>query len=143
MKKKYLAIVMIFVLSLLACSSQPIRLIPLPQFDDIDSTLTKDGKYKMKYSKYIVENFRESEETEKTIDSMVRAVIVKDFSKYETYNIGIYKASNTTNVEYLKQNPRDFIRISRDNDWIYDYIWLDGKFAGKMKVIDGKLMPSN
>jgi len=122
-----------FVCVFMACEQKPLEFEKLEQFSNID-TIKKDGKTILfKTDSYIVNNYRENLQSEKTVDSFAYKNKAIDMALYEGYSIIIYKSSGKTNLENLKNNPKDFDNYTFDNDQIYTYTWGRGKWSGKFK----------
>ncbi len=54
--------------------------------------------------------------------------------KYSEYFILFYKMTDVTNNENIKKNPRDLIRYSQSNDFLYQYKWYNSRFLSKEKI---------
>lgn len=119
---------------IIACKrSKPLEFTQLKQFCRIDTMKDKDKTNMSKTDCYIVSNYEENPQTEQTIDSFAYKNRALDLKKYASYQIIMYKSSDVTNIEHLKQNPRDFDDYTFDNDKIFVYVWGNGAFSGKFK----------
>lgn len=118
---------------MVSCKQEPLEFEKLVQFSKID-TIPDNGKpYYYKKDVYIVKNYSDNYQNERSVDSFSYKNRAKDLANYAEYKIVIYKYSNKTNIPNLKKNPRDFDDYTFDNDMIYIYNWSMGTWSGKMK----------
>ncbi|WP_410222190.1 hypothetical protein [Pedobacter sp.] len=128
--KPFLLIIAGFIFS---CKQKPLEFIKLDQFSKID-TMPDNGKpYYYKKDVYIVKNYKDNLQNERTVDSFAYKNRAKDLANYTGYKIVVYKYSDKTNKENLKMNPGDFDDYTFDNDMLYIYDWGGGTWSGKMK----------
>ncbi|SOD20567.1 hypothetical protein [Pedobacter xixiisoli] len=125
--------ILILVLFIFACEQKSLEFEKLEQFSKID-TIPDNGKpYYYKKDIYIVKNYKDNLQNERTVDSFAYKNRAEDLGRYAGYKIVLYKHSYATNVENLKKNPKDFDNYTFINDMIYIYDWGGGKWSGKMK----------
>lgn len=97
-------------------------------------TFYKDNQrliYKNEY--YLVEGYQNTLYIEQKIDSFVCHIKNTHKKRYSDCRITIYKESEITNIEHLKEHSKDFIRYSLQNDRIFSYGWIDDVFVSKEK----------
>ena len=128
---------------LCSCSQKPLQFVALTQFDRVDTSLTKGNRPTLRYYNFIVENYRDNDASSESIDSFVNAKVDTNFMNYENYILVFYKSSDKTNIEHLKEDPKDLDRYSQQNDWIYTYTWSRGLFLGREKIMGGRIVNSN
>ena len=130
MKNKILGLFLIFLL-FHSCKQEKISFIELKQFNLIDTSYLNKEWVINKHVNYIVKNYRNNTKTLKAMDSLVFSLAGDEPKNFTNYNITFYKYSNITNVNHLKDNPRDLDRYSQMNDKVYRYCWINGKFIGR------------
>ena len=123
----------LFLCTIISCKQEPLEFEKLTQFSRID-TMSDNGKsYYYKKDIYIVKNYKDNYQNERTVDSFAYKNRAKDLAEFAGYKIVVYKYSDKTNMTNLKMNPRDFDDYTFDNDMIYIYDWGNGTWSGKMK----------
>ncbi len=128
--RKYFCI-LITLLIYFSCKNKEISFIALNQFDNVDTIYSQGHTFINKQLYYIVDNYHDGDQVVMAIDSCAKAVAGENIGKFTTYTIIFYKSSDVTNVLNLKKNPRDIDRYSQENDLLFAYKWVNGKFAGK------------
>ncbi|WP_291402359.1 hypothetical protein [Daejeonella sp.] len=114
-------ILFLFLCTIVSCKQEALEFESLVQFSRID-TMSDNGKpYFYKTHVFIVQNYSDNYQNERTVDSFAYKNRAKDLTKYAEYKIVIYKHSDKTNIPNLKKNPRDFDDYTFDNDMIYIY----------------------
>ena len=126
-------IALLFFCMAVSCKQEPLEFVKLDQFSKIDTMPDNGRPYYYKKDIYIVKNYRDNYQNERTVDSFAYKNRAKDLAKYAYYKIVVYKYSDKTNIANLKKNPRDFDDYTFDNDMIYIYDWSMGTWSGKMK----------
>ncbi|MCJ0742949.1 hypothetical protein [Pedobacter montanisoli] len=116
-----------------SCKQKSLEFIKLDQFSKIDTMQDNGRQYYYKTDCYIVSNYKDNLNNERTVDSFAYKNRAKDLAKYSSYEIVIYKSSDKTNLKNLKQNPNDFDGYTFDNDMTYVYRWGGGTFSSKTK----------
>lgn len=106
----------------------------------LDSSVERGKVITAKGDSYIMEGYKESKETQNSIDSFVEKNKDSLLSKYSQYEITIYKKSAKTNLKNLTDNPRDLVRYSQTNDRIYEYVWTNGVFLVRRKIKNGEII---
>jgi adenine specific DNA methylase Mod len=114
-----------------SCKREKISFTPLTQYENIDTAYSNNTIYTSKWLYYIINNYNDSDETLKAMDSCVNVVVGANPEKFRNFTIVFYKASDITNVQHLKDNPSDIDRYSQDNDMMFSYKWENGKFMGR------------
>lgn len=117
----------------MACKQRPLEFEKLDQFSKIDTIKRVGNSILFRTDCFIVSNYKESLQSEKTVDSFVYKSRAKDIEKYEGYAIIVYKSSDKTSIKNFKTNPKDFDNYTFDNDQIYTYSWGRGKWFSKTK----------
>lgn len=97
----------------------------------VDTLINNDETYIYKVSSYLVTDFQNTPPHEAKIDSFVCSIQDSTWALYSQYLILIYKKSKYTNNEHIKNNPRDLDRYSQENDFLYQYGWVNGAFYSK------------
>ncbi|MCJ0741386.1 hypothetical protein [Pedobacter montanisoli] len=116
-----------------ACKEKSLTFSKLDQFSKID-TIKRDGKTILfKTDCYIVYNYKDNLQNERTVDSFAYKNRAKDLANYTGYTIVMYKHSDKTDIDNLEINPKDFDNYTFDNDQIFTYLWGGGTWTGKMK----------
>jgi len=130
-----------------SCQYQRLEIVPLSIFNNSDTTLKVNDTMIFNGYTYIVKNYRDNSETEKTIDSFVYAMKDTSYKKRTSVVITFYRESAITNLEHLSKNKRDLDRYSNKNDIIYTYsrTYYGNKYAGwqKLKFKNGELDSSD
>ncbi len=125
----------------MSCSRhQKISIVPLTMLDRIDSIHGNGQTTISKANFYLVKGFADNDNSEKFIDHFVETNKATNPDNYTQYDMTFYKESNETNPENIIQNSRVIDRYSQNNDWIYSYGWMKGKFMGKWKVRNGEIV---
>jgi hypothetical protein len=143
--KKLNALGIFSILFIMACQQKPLEFVELKQFCRID-TLYENGKpYIFKNDYFLLENYKENLQSEKTIDSIAYKKRALDLNKYTAYTLNIYKSSDVTNLANLKKVPINFNHMMFDNDRVFSYEWAKGKWSGKFKwdnrnIVEGQPM---
>ena len=122
----------LFLCIMASCTKKPLEFEKLAQFSRIDTMSDNGRPYYYKTDVYIVKNYSDNYQNERTVDSFAYKNRAKDLAKYSTYGIVVYKYSDKTNIANLKKNPRDFDDYTFDKDMIYIYDWSMGAWTGKM-----------
>ena len=126
-------ILFLFLCTIVSCKQEPLEFESLVQFSRVD-TMSDNGKpYFYKTDVFIVKNYKDNYQNERTVDSFAYKNRAKDLAKYASYQVEIYKYSDKTNIPNLIKNPRDFDDYTFDNDMIYIYRWSEGTWTSKMK----------
>jgi hypothetical protein len=141
--KKVIILIVLYASGLTSCSVKNVNLkfVPLTQFNYLDSTRNANGK--MIYNKidnYIVENFRDNKKSALTIDSFANSLKNESFKKVSGYQIVFFKHSSITDINHLRENPRDLDRHSQDNDLIRVYNWVYGTYVGREIWHNGEII---
>jgi len=124
------------------CSRQslPLKFVALKQFDSQSTGDTLHGKpvtHAMIH--FAVENYKSNKLTEAKLDSFGKGQH-DAAAKVTDFQILLFKSSKKTDVKYLRENPRDFVRYSFDNDLLFHYTYLNGKFVTRFKYKNGVII---
>ena len=119
---------------LYSCKREEVSFVMLKQYESLDSIRTGNEIYIVKHYSVVVNNYREDDKVTASIDSFAHVLMGSKPYKYVNLSIVFYKSSDVTNVEHLKENPRDIDRYSQDNDMIYVYEWSKGNLWRKEKI---------
>ena len=130
MKRKVFIIICIGIF--IACKQKPLKFEKLNQFSKIDTILDNGKPYYYRKDLYIFKNYKDSPVNEKIVDNFAHKNKIID-TTYSEYKIILYKHSDETNIENLKNNPKDFDRYTYINDQKFMYIWSKGRWLGKFK----------
>lgn len=103
-----------------------------------DTSLDRGNVRTYKEEYFLVSNFKDDEKSLFSIDSFVYKHISAELLKFNTYVMVFYKESSRTNLKKISENPRELDRYSAEHDLIFDYIWLDAKFDGRLRIKDGE-----
>jgi len=133
--KKYFYIIVIS-LACFSCNRKEVSFISLKQFDRTDTTFSNNEVHINSRLHYIIDDYNESDQALKAMDSCAKAVAGTKPKDFTNFTIVFYKSSDMTNVLHLKSNPRDIDRYSQENDMMYSYKWVDGKFIGRLYLHD-------
>jgi hypothetical protein len=127
------------------CSQEKIEIVPFTLLNKTDTLKTEQGINTYKAEYFLVRNYKNDKTCQNYIDSFVAKNKAADLADYTQYNMIFYKESKITNPTHLKENPRDLDRYSLNNDWIYEYQWVQGKFSSRWKIKNGELVddPAN
>ena len=125
-------------LATLGCEDSKPNIVPLKQFDSEGKIIIKDYVSLDKDENFIIQNYKDLEDIEAKVDSIALSKWDSTIAKYDNYSIVFFKESDETNIEALRDNPRNMYRYSQERDMIYWFRWSKGKFMGKMKFVDGK-----
>ncbi|WP_343657848.1 hypothetical protein [Chryseobacterium sp.] len=144
MKKSTLTYIVI-ALSLFAYScafdKKPLRFQRLDQFSDGNNpkrdSLSSPGDYA---ESFIISNWEDNKDCSQQLNEFVLKRINADVFKYINYSITFYLESDITNVDHLKNNPRDLDRYSIDHDRKFSYSWSQGKFTAIFEYKDGMII---
>jgi len=124
--------------------AQKMVFIPVKELLDIDTSMFKGKKFIYKQEVYFIDHYRDDSLSVKTIDSFVNKNKDPLLKTYGGYSITFYKLSSETNIKNIIANPKVIDRYSNQNDAIYLYKWLQGKFLIKFKYKDGEIIePKN
>ena len=124
----------------ISCSVQKkkISIVALTMLSN-SRNIEANGKiYHNRSDYYLVENYNDDSQTEQFIDSFASVNKHLDYSQFDDYQIYFFKKSIYTNIEAIKSNKNQLNGYSVDEDYIYNYSWSKGKFAGKIKFVNGK-----
>ena len=124
---------LLFFCMAVSCKQEPLEFVKLDQFSKIDTMPDNGRLYYYKKDIYIVKNYSDNYQNERTVDSFAYKNRAKDLAKYAYYKIVVYKYSYKTNIANLKKNPKDFDTYSFIDDMLYIYDWSMGTWSGKMK----------
>jgi len=133
-------------LFLYSCTSaqKEITIEPLKMLNNIDTFMDRGKMVISKFDYYLISNYRDNKRTQNFIDSFVQQHKDSSIAKYSHYNIVFYRESSETNVKNILANPRVIDRYSQENDWIYSYHFINGKFLSRWKVKKGEIIePKN
>jgi hypothetical protein len=120
--------------------SLPLKFIPLKQYDAKMTSGELHGKPTThNVINFAVEHYRDHKKVEAQLDSFGKSQ-TDAASKVNDFQIYLFKASEKTNVKYLSENPRDFVRYSMEHDLLYEYLYVNGKFIGRFKYKNGVIM---
>lgn len=128
--KNYFYIIFVS-LCLVGCKKKKVSFVSLTQFETIDTVFVNNEMNINKQLLYLINDYNDSDETSKLVDSCAYAVAGKNPAKFTNFKIIFYKVSDITNISHLRDNPRDIDRYSQEHDMLYSYDWINGKFAGK------------
>jgi hypothetical protein len=106
----------------------------------VDTLVTGKDTIITKQESFLVENFIDNSESEYFIDSFVQTHLKSIDKVTSDYLITFYKQTSKTNLENLRNNPRDLDRYSQQHDLIYQYSWSKGKFLSRFKFKDGNII---
>lgn len=134
-----LVIFPLIIFAFFGCKSQSVSFIPLIQFDRQDTVMFNGKQLFNKRTNYIIVNYKDKPSLIKAIDSMAFEK-AKDIKDYEHFTIFFYKASDKTNIQHLKKNPKDFDRYTGIDDLVYQYSWIGGVFSQRYKYKDGEMI---
>lgn len=118
---------------MVSCKQEPLKFEKLVQFSRVDTISDNGRPYYFKTDVFIVKNYKDNYQNERTVDSFSYKNRAKDLAKYASYQVEIYKYSDETNIPNLKKNPKDFDNYTFINDMIYIYRWSEGTWTSKMK----------
>ncbi|MDQ8003309.1 MAG: hypothetical protein REI64_00840 [Pedobacter sp.] len=130
MKRNIFIFLSLFALT--ACEQKSLEFEKLEQFSKIDTIMDNGIPYYYRKDLYIVKNYKDNLKNERTIDSFAYKNKILD-TMYAEYKILMYNHSNETNIENLKNNPKDFDRYTFVNDQMFMYVWSKGRWSGKFK----------
>jgi hypothetical protein len=119
-----------------SCTGKQVKFTPLTQFNHTDTVFVSG---KMQFNRtvtYIINDYRDNKETLKAMDSCAKVVAKNEFKGFTYFGVIFYKSSDITNVAHLKENPRDIDRYSQENDMLFYYVWLNGKFYERKNMQD-------
>ena len=107
----------------------------LHPFSEIDSIGHEPQKYKF----YLVQNFELGNKQQfEEIKKFAEENLDKDYNHYAIYDIGFYKESPKTNLNY-RQTPSDLI-LWHGDDLVFDFAWSYGKFISYNAYKEGKVI---
>lgn len=118
---------------MVSCKQEPLKFEKLVQFSRVDTISDNGRPYYFKTDVFIVKNYSDNYQNERSVDSFAYKNRAKDLAKYASYQVEIYKYSDKTNIPNLKKNPKDFDNYTFINDMIYIYRWSEGTWTSKMK----------
>jgi hypothetical protein len=107
----------------------------------LDTVLTKhfNGKvYKDKMVYYKVIGYKDNEESLKAIEDFIKKNHVAEVNKYTNYTISFYDPPKDESDKVELKNHPD--RYYNQDNVIYDFTWLNGKFLSKTKYKDGEIV---
>jgi hypothetical protein len=144
MGRIFVMIQFLLIVLLTGCThnSSQISAIPIQILDYADTVKLGDLITTDKSNNFLVENFSDTKENEKYLDTFAFERKDKNFEEYTNYSIVFYKKSSITTIKNIKANPRIIDRYSQENDLIYKYVWIRGKFSNKYKYKNGIIVNS-
>ncbi len=144
MRRIFVSILFLLIILLTNCTpnSSQISAVPIKILDYVDTLKSDSGINIDKSNNFLVQNFSDTKKNEEYLDSFVFGRNDIDVKNYASYSIVFYKKSAVTNIKNIKANPRIIDRYSQENDLIYKYVWLHGKFANKYKYRNGIIVNS-
>jgi hypothetical protein len=121
---------------LVGCKSKPVKLYPLSPFESTGlKTPGTTEKYKIKY--YYVEHFKDNKRKE--LAELVLQNLEKDFAEFESYDVYIYKKTETLNESFISSLNKDDIADYMD-DIIFICSWSKGEFFACIELDDGNVL---
>lgn len=118
---------------IISCKEKSLTFTKLDQFSKIDTMKSNGKTIIFKTDCYIVYNYKDNLANERTVDSFAYKNRAKDLANYTAYTIIMYKHSDKTDIDNLRNNPKDFDNYTFVNDQIFTYMWGGGTWSGKMK----------
>jgi hypothetical protein len=124
-----------------SCYSQPgLTLVPLNELTEIHTLEDRGSRIVTRTDYVLVKGFQGHKRSDKLVDSLSEALLPKNIRDYSHYNIFLYKHSKNSNIENVKKYGKNFDRNDPLKDLIYIYSWSNGKFMGRVKFKNGKMI---
>jgi hypothetical protein len=142
MKPLKMLVLLCLIAAGLSCanSRKPLSIVPLNMLNHTDTVIDRGMNVKNKADFYLVQGYVDNKNTRDYIDSFVEKNRDTGLKENSNYSVILYKESKQTNVENIMANPKVIDRYSQDNDQIYHYSWMNGKFVARYKVKKGKFV---
>ncbi len=144
MRSIFVTILFLLIILLTRCThnSSQVSAIPIKILDYVDTVKSGNVITTDRSNNFLVLNFSDTKENEEYLDSFALKNKDEFFKKYTNYSIVFYKRSSVTTIANIRANPRIVDRYSQENDLIYKYVWVNGKFSYKYKYKKGVLVNS-
>ena len=144
-RTKFVALLLLTIM-LSACSNSQGKLsfTPLRMLFRTDTLSQGTRQSVTRFEEYLVDNYSDSKEAEKQIDSFAFKNVSSDVGKYTSYQMIFYKKTSRTTVETIK-DYKNWIPPESLDDMIYNYWWNKGKFLVRYKLKNGVIVdpPNN
>ena len=136
---KYSTVSLYVFISLTGCGQNNCS-VSFTQFYPANSNeiVDKGGRITDKINYYIVSNYNDIGACDSMIVQFSKSQVDSSIKNYNSYQQVFYKESKRTNIENLKQKPRDLYRYSQENDMIYNFLWIKGRFSYREKIRNGQ-----
>ncbi|MDB5232775.1 MAG: hypothetical protein JWN76_3580 [Chitinophagaceae bacterium] len=125
-------------MSIVTCKKlSKINFLQIPSLSLNDVRIDRGEKVVNKAESFLIQ--RNIDDVHK-IDVYAKAYNDSHNNNCAHFDILFYKESSKTNLDNIKLNPRVVDRYSNDNDLLYQYEWIRGKFAARLKFRNGEIV---